>query len=1276
MRAKERHVKMLLCVLFLALPARAKYGGGTGEPNDPYLIYTAEQMNTIGANYHDWDRHFKLMADIDLSGYTGTDFNIIGDGFLPAFTGAFDGSGHTISNFTYSSTDVPCVGIFGYIDGPDARISNLGLIDPNVEGGTGVGVGPLAGWIVMGTITNCYAVGGNVIGKIQVGGLIGTSAGAITDCYAVGNRVMAERNVGGLVGSNSGSIIGCYATGNVTGSHRVGGLAGANSGFSRDDKQYKTGVVEECYAAGTVSGGYRAGGLVGYNNEGTVTNCFSTTDVTGKNHIGGLVGDNGGQVIDCYCSCTLDAQDRVGGLVGINDGIITASRSSADVQGRDEVGGLVGYNTGYAEIVDCYTNGDVLGQRYVGGLVGNNVTVIPRAGEIRSGTIRNCYSVTRVSGDQSVGGLVGHYGDDGVSGSFWDTETSGLTSSDDGIGLTTSEIQTTSTFLDAGWDFVDETTNGIEDTWWIYEGKDYPRLWWELPVKYGGGTGEPNDPYLIYTAEQMNTIGANYDDWDKHFKLMADMDLSGYAGTDFSIVGADHTNAFTGIFDGNGHTISNFICTYPDRDYVGLFGYIKGSEAEIRNLGLVDPNVDAGAGHSIGSLVGYVHQGTIANCYVEGGTVSGRGMVGGLVGTNLGTIDDCYSTADSFGNDNVGGLAGSNGFGTIIYGSGMIINCSALGGIAEGRRFIGGLVGTNSGTIVHCSAKGSVSGIDRDVGGLVGSNRGVIANCSAEGDVLGRNSVGGLVGENDRSITTSFSSASVEGRDEVGGLVGHNSHDAETVNCYADGNVVGQRRVGGLVGENTTPGGRAGGQRSGVIRNSYSVATVSGDELVGGLAGHSEVSEVRFSFWDIEASGQTASDGGTGMTTAQMQDPNTFINAGWGFVGATRASCDVWAEPDGGGYPVFWWQLSPQPDLPIFSGGTGEPDNPYLISTTDELNSIGNTPELMAASFRLIADIDLAGVDFCIIASQLYPFSGTFDGDGYTISNFSYTSAEATGIGLFGYVAGGEIKNLGLITPHLDVERGNYHGSLVGRLDAGTVTDCYVEAGSVSGDREVGGLVGQNGLRSAITDCYCTGSVDGDDKVGGLLGKNRGIVTNCWSTCSIGAADEAGGLAGENDGSIATSWSYANVDGRNAVGGLVGRNGSGEVLNCYARGSVAGQWYVGGLVGSNAAHGWRFAGTIHNCYSAATVSKGGQTGGLVGSNVNGEVTSSFWDVETSGLTSSYGGTPKTTAEMQTAGTFLDAGWDFVNETENGVEDIWRTCQEPDYPTLTGKGLPQ
>ena len=73
-----RAIPLLIAVCLAGFPAQAQYGGGSGEPNDPYLIYTAEQMNEIGLHEEDWDKHFKLMADIDLSAYTGTDFNIIG----------------------------------------------------------------------------------------------------------------------------------------------------------------------------------------------------------------------------------------------------------------------------------------------------------------------------------------------------------------------------------------------------------------------------------------------------------------------------------------------------------------------------------------------------------------------------------------------------------------------------------------------------------------------------------------------------------------------------------------------------------------------------------------------------------------------------------------------------------------------------------------------------------------------------------------------------------------------------------------------------------------------------------------------------------------------------------------------------------------------------------------------------------------------------------------------------------------------------------------------
>jgi hypothetical protein len=142
-KARNSHISgtilLTIIICLFSFPAYAKYGGGTGEPNNPYLIYTAEQLNTIGLNQEDADKHFKLMANIDLSAYEGDTFNRIGfydppelaPDWHPPFTGVFDGNNHTISNFTYV-VDVneplkenglwgdECVGLFGVVSGAQA----------------------------------------------------------------------------------------------------------------------------------------------------------------------------------------------------------------------------------------------------------------------------------------------------------------------------------------------------------------------------------------------------------------------------------------------------------------------------------------------------------------------------------------------------------------------------------------------------------------------------------------------------------------------------------------------------------------------------------------------------------------------------------------------------------------------------------------------------------------------------------------------------------------------------------------------------------------------------------------------------------------------------------------------------------------------------------------------------------------------------------------------------------------------------------------------------
>ncbi len=239
-----------------------------------------------------------------------------------------------------------------------------------------------------------------------------------------------------------------------------------------------------------------------------------------------------------------------------------------------------------------------------------------------------------------------------------------------------------------------------------------------MPAKseYGGGTGEPDDSYLIYNAEQMNEIGADPNDWDKHFKLMADIDLSTYSGTDFNIIGRSGRSAFTGVFDGNNKKISNFTYHSKDSDYTGLFGYLQDSGAKIMNLVLINPNISVGSGTYVGSLVGY-SKGTCTNCYVKGGSISGNDQVGGLIGCNYwAEIEDCYSTCDVSGNSCVGGLIGRNL-------GGKIANSYATGMVSAGGNYAGGLVGENNDPVINCYATGDVIGND-NVGGLVGYNRG------------------------------------------------------------------------------------------------------------------------------------------------------------------------------------------------------------------------------------------------------------------------------------------------------------------------------------------------------------------------------------------------------------------------------------------------------------------------------------------------------------------------------------------------------------------------
>jgi hypothetical protein len=464
----------------------------------------------------------------------------------------------------------------------------------------------------------------------------------------------------------------------------------------------------------------------------------------------GLVG-TGGQVRNLgVANATVMGLYSVGALAGGSYGAITSCYATGTVIGNGSyAGGLMGTNHG--TISSCYATAAVSGIFCVGGLVGYN-----------DHTVLSCYATGTVSGANFVGGLCGYGDPSNISGSFWDTQTSGQTTSAGGTGKTTAEMKTLATFTAAGWDF------GLV---WLMPLGDYPRLACERPA-YSGGSGTAEDPYRIGCVADWQLLIIRPGDWGKRFILTADLDFGGMTITpvapdtipNVAVIRFDGP-AFTGVLDGAGHTLSNLKIYQPDTDYIGLFGQVRGGQ--VKDLGLV--NAVIRGNFFVGGLVGE-NRGTIISC-TTAGTVSGRQYVGGVVGHNQGAITSCSATATVRGSgDEVGGLVGKNFYGTIT-------SCRATG-IVSGNSYVGGLVGDNSnGPITFCYATGPVSGISSSVGGLAGfSDTGTINSCYATGAVSGAKWVGGLVGYlYSGTITSCYAAGAVMGSTEIGGLCGINS---------------------------------------------------------------------------------------------------------------------------------------------------------------------------------------------------------------------------------------------------------------------------------------------------------------------------------------------------------------------------------------------------------------------------------------------------------------------------------------------------------------------
>lgn len=254
--------------------------------------------------------------------------------------------------------------------------------------------------------------------------------------------------------------------------------------------------------------------------------------------------------------------------------------------------------------------------------------------------------------------------------------------------------------------------------------------------------------------------------------------------------------------------------------------------------------------------------------------------------------------------------------------------------------------------------------------------------------------------------------------------------------------------------------------------------------------------------------------------------------------------------------------------------GTGTEDNPYQISSADDLEEFrdrvndenGKTRNSSACAILkndIVLNDDVLNSDGSLneekastfeewtpIGTASNPYTGTFDGNGKTISGI-YINTSEDYQGLFGYIGiGGTVKDLGIEKSR--IKGGNNVGGIAG-YSSGNIEDCY-NTGSVSGGSNVGGIAG---TADGATDCHNEGTVSGSDCVGGILGSGadlNGVVNRCYNTGDISGEGGVGGIAGRNILGVTNSYNTGTISGEYASG-IAGGSRMG-VINCYNIGKV------------------------------------------------------------------------------------------------------------------------
>ena len=654
-----------------------------------------------------------------------------------------------------------------------------------------------------------------------------------------------------------------------------------------------------------------------------------------------------------------------------------------------------------------------------------------------------------------------------------------------------------------------------------------PQLW--AQTQPSGGDGSSDSPFLITTAEELkwyaNYVNGESGDNVVHTtacaKLMNDIDLSTVCGegkgnwtpiAKYGIYKFDSEYHFDGVFDGNGHTISNLYINDENGSILGLFGYVNPTteKTSVKNLKMASVQIVGKT--DIAAVCASGYNATFENIEVISGSITGFSDIYGISGCR-GSVKNCINRADvTAGSYNVAGV--------ISTIQDEASNCSNYGKITTGTGWAGGIAGGSDGmtTILNCAnygeihVTGTVNSTDCAVGGLLGSPWNLeISNCANFGNIyLTEQSefVGTIVG------TSQLKRAS--------GIL------ANTGNIY----------VG-----NTAPA-NVPVLQSGIkwfednVDNTATCITPTAEQLASGwLAWQLQLNCGTPQTWgqDLEQENSyPVLNGKAVYFSGSILCNGHLLSEAYTNDKTKEATTPAHSQEyeDGG----FCTACHESREL----HGTGTAEDPFLISNVAQLEYLRDKSNEGSASYtahaQLVNDIDLdyASASSWIPISKSYSFVGTFDGNGHCIKNLYSSFYQGGFVGLFGDVRGGTIKNL---TVEGVIESSCSNQGMIAGFSAGTNYYNCVAKGRINTNGSssyVGGIVGKTTKTSSSNPVVqgCASYVD--------------IVSNGKYTAGlVGMADY--GITMENCAN------YGNVTGKANVGGLMGYNNREgcRITNCY-----------------------------------------------------------------------------------------------------------------------------